>query len=211
MCPVLSLVHSGCWLTAKFLPSSPTPSITVREERSPQKSLWDAREEVKFPWYKGILKLDMVKRDPSDGLGLCVICLFVLTAHPKNIYICQGIFWERNLEMLTVEFYPSQSYSWSHTSYSTMVICLLYSEHWSHIGSVHTSFSHVFSGKSFLTFISLVTFQEDTTPTSRPTESLRDNHPPQLFPYLLPYWQESQPTVGNNFFPVFLQIYIHIL
>lgn len=83
--------------------------------------------------------------------------------------------------MLTVEFYPSQSYSWPHTSYSTMVICLLYSEHWSHTGSVHTSFSHVFSGKSFLTFISLVPFQEDTTPTSRPTESLRDNHP-QIFP-----------------------------
>lgn len=34
--------------------------------------------EGKISWNKGILKLDMVKRDQSDGLGLCVICLFLL-------------------------------------------------------------------------------------------------------------------------------------
>lgn len=51
-------------LTSIKIPShGSTPSIILREDRSLQKSLWEGREEAKFLWYKGILKLDVVKRD----------------------------------------------------------------------------------------------------------------------------------------------------
>ena len=57
-----------------------------------------------------------------------------------------------------------------------------------------------------LTLISLDPSQQGTTPTSRPTESSRETHP-QLFPYMLPYGQESQSTAGHNSFLSFSHKY----
>lgn len=63
-----------------------------------------------------------------------------------------------------------------YTSYPTMGIRLLYSEHWSHVRTVLTSISSFMSGKnSNPNFLGPTPARH--TPTSRPTESPRETLP----------------------------------
>lgn len=119
--------------------------------------MWDAGEEVRVPWDKGmswsLMWLERTRVMDYISVSLLVLvfsCTSQLPLHSDRA-ATQGfakVFSEKGTLKCSGLHFIQASLLSPYTSYPTMGIRLLYSEHWSHVRTVLPSISSFMSGKN---------------------------------------------------------------